>query len=46
MLTETNAWEACMLNSVVSYVLCLLLSLDAIPVLFGIKYNEDKFGFG
>ena len=35
-----------MLNSVDSYVLCLLLSLDAIPVLFGIKYNEDKFGFG
>ena len=25
-------------------VLCLLLSLNAIPVLFRIKYKEDKFG--
>ena len=44
MLTETNAWETCMINSVACYVLCLLLSLNAIPVLFRIKYKEDKFG--
>ena len=44
MLTETNAWETCVTNSVDCYVLCLLLSLNAIPVLFRINYKEDKFG--